>query len=124
MDNNKIVALEDQLKIAMLNSDVSVLDQLLAEELIFTSHLGQVMSKQDDLEAHRTGFVKIKSINQSEQRILLHEDFAIVSVLSRINGEFGGEQSEATLRFTRVWRKLINDKWQVIAAHSSFVHEV
>ena len=124
MDNNKIVALEDQIKVAMLASDVSVLNQLLSDELIFTSHLGQVMSKQDDLEAHITGFVKIKSINQSEQRILLYEGFAVVSVLSRINGIFGGEQSEAALRFTRVWRKIVNDEWQVVAAHSSLVQEV
>ena len=79
------------------------------------------MSKQDDLEAHRSGFVKINSIDQAEQRIQLHDDMAIVSVLSRIQGEFGGEQSETDLRFTRIWKKSKNDSWQVIAAHSSAV---
>lgn len=123
MDNNRIITLEDQLKTAMLNSDVSVLDQLLADDLIFTSHLGQIMSKQDDLDAHKSGFIKIHSIGQSEQRIQLHDDIAIVSVLSCIQGEFGGEQSDAALRFTRVWQKGDNDKWQVIAAHSCLIHE-
>ncbi|WP_419655494.1 hypothetical protein Dvar_45800 [Desulfosarcina variabilis str. Montpellier] len=121
MDINSIIVIEDQLKTAMIDSDVLVLDQLLSDDLIFTSHLGQIMSKQDDLEAHRSGFVKINSIEQAEQHIQLHDDMAIVSVLSRIQGEFGGEQSETDLRFTRIWQKSKNDSWQVIAAHSSAV---
>ena len=121
MDSNSIVALEEQLRTAMLNSDVSALTHLLADDLIFTSHLGQVMSKQDDLEAHKSGFVKITSIEQYEQHIKMKNDLAIVSVLSQIQGEFGGEKSEAALRFTRIWHKSNNNNWQVIAAHSSIV---
>ena len=74
MDSNGIVALEEQLETAMLNSDVAVLDHLLADDLIFTSHLGQIMSKQDDLEAHKSGFVKINSIDQSEQHIKMKRE--------------------------------------------------
>lgn len=121
MNNQKILTLEDQLKTAMMSSDTVVLDQLLDDDLIFTNHLGQIMSKNDDLEAHRTGFVKISSIEQSEWQIKLKENIAIVSVLSRIHGEFGGEESNAALRFTRIWQKNKNDEWQVTAAHSTFV---
>ena len=123
MNHNSVKLLEDQLKVAMINSDVSVLDQLLSDDLIFTSHLGQIMSKQDDLDAHRSGFVKINAIDQTEQRIQLYHDMAVVSVLSRIQGEFGGEQSESALRFTRVWRKSEHDRWQVVAAHAGLIHE-
>ncbi len=121
MDNKTIATLEDQLKTAMLNSDASVLDEFLAEGLIFTNHLGQVVSKENDIEAYRSGTAKIKSINQSEQRIRLEGDTAIVSVLSQISGEFGGAQYTTILRFTRVWQKGGNNKWQVIAAHSSLM---
>ncbi|MDK1044873.1 MAG: nuclear transport factor 2 family protein [Anaerolineales bacterium] len=38
----KILKYEERLRKAMLRSDVSALDQLLAPELIFTNHLGQV----------------------------------------------------------------------------------
>jgi hypothetical protein len=41
----RILALEEQLRIAMLGSDVGALDRLLAPELIFTNHLGQLLSK-------------------------------------------------------------------------------
>ena len=37
--------LEKQLKDAMSTSDVTALDRLLSPDLIFTNHLGQVVSK-------------------------------------------------------------------------------
>ncbi|MBU2712999.1 nuclear transport factor 2 family protein [Zooshikella harenae] len=125
MDKNNqfILVLEDQLKQAMLNSDVHILDQLLADDLIFTNHLGQVMSKHDDLKAHKSGHIKIKAISQSEQLIKLHHGIAVVSVLSHIQGDIAGEQSDIMLRFTRVWQKREDDQWQVIAANSCTVDE-
>lgn len=119
MSHQQILALEEQLTTAIMNSDTVVLNHLLDDDLIFTNHLGQIMSKNDDLEAHRSGFVKIKSIKQSEYQIKPKENIAIVSVLSRIDGEFGGKESNAALRFTRIWQKNRNDDWQVTAAHST-----
>jgi hypothetical protein len=49
MNNQKIVALEDQLKKAMINSDTAVLDQLLDDELIFTNHLRKLRKLGSDL---------------------------------------------------------------------------
>lgn len=43
----QIVEMEDRLRQAMLRSDVSVLDELIASELIFTNHFGQVIGKKD-----------------------------------------------------------------------------
>ena len=119
MTNELILVLENRLKMAMLDSDVSALDTLLAEDLIFTNHLGQIMTKQDDLNAHKSGAVRIQTIEQTEQRIKLLGDISIISVQSQIFGEFGGVQSDLALRFTRIWQKTGNDNWQVIAAHSS-----
>nr|WP_256385733.1 nuclear transport factor 2 family protein [Hahella sp. CCB-MM4] len=116
--------LEEQLRRAMIDSDLSTLDQLLADDLIFTNHLGQVMSKQDDLEAHRTGFVNIHSIVQSVQITRSQEEMAIVSVHSHICGEFGGMPSDVSLRFTRIWQRRNHQQWQVVAAHSTLVQEI
>jgi hypothetical protein len=41
-----IQTLEERLRIAMLNSDVDALDELLSEELLFTNHLGIIVSKE------------------------------------------------------------------------------
>jgi len=112
---------EDRLKNAMLQSDVSALDELLAPDLVFTNHLGHLMSKDDDLGAHQSGLLKIDKIDLSDQQIKILEDAAIVTVQARILGSFAGESSENDFRFTRVWAKASNDNWQVVVAHSSIV---
>lgn len=112
---------EEQLRLAMLASDVAMLGKLLAAELIFTNHLGHVLSRQDDLDAHRSGIVKIEQLTPSEQHIQLVGDVAIVSVCMHIVGSYAGNHSEADLRFTRVWAPAADGGWQVVAGHASVV---
>lgn len=119
MNNETIVMLEKRLESAMLSSDVDVLDELLDDKLVFTDHVGQKITKQMDLEAHRSGFIKIESIGQSNQSVNLFENVAIVTVLSEFCGHFGGVQSIAKINFTRVWQKKNSNEYKLIAAHSS-----
>ncbi len=122
MNNETIVSLEQKLEAAMLSSDVMMLDNLLDDELVFTNHIGQQTTKQMDIEAHRSGFVKIESIKQSNQTVNLFENVAIVTVLSEICGSFGEIRSTVKIHFTRVWHKKHDDEYKLIAVHSS-LHE-
>jgi hypothetical protein len=45
---------EIALRAAMLSNDVDALDTLLDDDLIFTIPTGQIISKHDDLAAHRS----------------------------------------------------------------------
>ncbi|MGD9161208.1 MAG: nuclear transport factor 2 family protein [Desulfobacteraceae bacterium] len=119
MNKEIIVALEKKLESSMLSSDVEMLDKLLDDELVFTNHIGQQTTKQMDLEAHRSGFVKIESISQSNQSVNLFENVAIVTVLSEICGLFGKVRSTAKIQFTRIWQKKNSEEYKLIAAHSS-----
>ena len=112
---------EKRLKQAMLQSDVSVLDKLLSPELIFTNHLGQLMTKHDDLNAHESGMLKIIEIKLSDQKIKVYGVVAVVSMQAHILGSFADVESESDFRFTRVWSKGANETWQLVAAHSSIV---
>ncbi len=55
----QIINVEERLRQAMLASDVSVLNELIAPESIITSHLGELLGKQDDLAAHESGLIKL-----------------------------------------------------------------
>lgn len=116
----QIQALEDRLIAAMKSSNLQELDALMADDLIFTSHTGQLFGKQDDMEAHRSGNIEIFEINTSEQVIRTAGDVAIVSVLMEVSGSFFGNTEVGFFRFTRVWRPY-NGSWQIIAAQSTQV---
>lgn len=116
-----IVKCEEQLRQAILESDVSALSELLAPDLIFTNHLGQIMTKQDDLDAHQSGTLKVDVLNITDQSIRVIGDVAIVNVKARLEGCYAGTSSAADFRFTRIWAPSSGGDWQVVAGHSCVV---
>jgi ketosteroid isomerase-like protein len=117
----QIINAEERLRMAMLASDVSVLDELLAPDIIITSHLGELLSKQDDLAAHESGIFQLDELNPSERHIQLHADVAIVSVRMQILGRYKGDPTNGDFRFTRVWAVSSSGNWYIVAAHIGII---
>jgi hypothetical protein len=115
----RIIELEERIRQAMLQSNVVELDALIASELLFTNHLGQVISKEADLDAHRSGRFKFTQLTPSDRQIQLNDGFAIVSVLMHVLGSYEGNPVELNLRFTRVWAISTHGSLQIIAGHTS-----
>jgi ketosteroid isomerase-like protein len=117
----QIIAAEERLRLAMLASDVSVLNELLASELIFTNHLGQLMTKQDDLNAHESGMIQIDALNTSERRIQIYGEIVIVLVRTQVSGSYAGQPANGDFRFTRVWAVSSGGNWHIVAAHIGMI---
>lgn len=118
---SQIIEIEERLRQAMLNSDVAELDALIAPELIFTSYLGQLVSKQQDIAIHQSGILKFRALMPSERHIQINEGFSIVSVQMHILGSYEGTEIDQHYRFTRVWSVSSAGSLQVIAGHVSVV---
>jgi hypothetical protein len=69
-----IETLEETLRQAMLTSDVSALDKLIADDLVWTMHTGQVVNKQYDLDAHRSGIFRFTQVEISDRQIYSYGD--------------------------------------------------
>lgn len=120
MKDSVIETLEDKLQQAMLNSDVQVLDELIADDLVFTMHTGQVVNKQYDLEAHRSGLFKFTKVDLSDRQVHHYGDCVVVTVQADLAGTFNQQAFSETYRFTRVWVERQN-RWQIVAGHASQV---
>lgn len=118
---------EMNLKQAMLHSDVLLLDRLLDDNLRFVNHLDQVITKADDLDAHRMRIVAIDSITLSSWNVEAIQgkdgrpDLAQVTVDAHIIGSLNGFFFEDTLRFNRVWKRKAGGRWQVVKGDSSIL---
>jgi hypothetical protein len=82
--------------------NVDVLDELLAPTITITSHLGELLVKQDDLAAHTSGLIQIHELQPSEQHIQIYREVAIVSVRMQLSGTYNGSPTNGDFRFTRV----------------------
>ena len=113
-------ACEAALRRAQLASDVAVLDRLVDDALIFTGPDGAVYGKQDDLDAHRRGMVRITRLEPSEERIQRFGSIAVVSVRMEMSGTFQGATFAGPFRYTRVWCAR-PEGWRIVAGHVSAV---
>jgi hypothetical protein len=116
----QVVEMEQILLQAMLTSDVTMLERIISDELIFTDQTGRMLTKMDDTETHRSGLLNIEQLEPSEQVIHTYTDTAVVSVLMKIRGQYANQHFEGSYRYTRVWVKL-DDLWKIVAAHSTSV---
>lgn len=105
----------------MLTSDVAELDRLIAPELLFTSHLGQRVSKEQDLAMHRSGILKLTELTPSNQYIQLNEDFAVVAVQMHLLGHYDRNPIDDHICYTRIWSLSTLGTVQIVAGHASVV---
>jgi ketosteroid isomerase-like protein len=121
-DDPEIVALESRLRAAQLDADVNALDQLIADELLFTGPDGSVSSKAQDLAAHASGVVKFTAHEPQELRIRrVGSDVAVTALRARLTVEVDGVVVEGDYRYTRVWARETGDDWRVVGGHVSEV---
>jgi ketosteroid isomerase-like protein len=111
-----IQALEERLRLAMLGSDVEVLNELFADDLVFVDHQGRRLGKAQDLEAHRSGILKLEEIDIYDRVIKVIGDAATVSLSARIAGTYYGESFSGRFAFSRVWHR-DKGRWTVTLAH-------
>ncbi|MCT0207455.1 nuclear transport factor 2 family protein [Synechococcus sp. CS-1332] len=118
---SEISSAEEQLRLAMLASDVESLEALISPDLVFVTHFGAVLSKQDDLELHRSGALRFHCIDPSERRDLMLDQAAYVSVRVHLSGVFNGSPFQDDFQFSRLWQRNENGAWQVIAGQATVV---
>jgi ketosteroid isomerase-like protein len=107
---------EQRLRDAMLASDIDSLDQLLDDALVFITVDGKLVRKEDDLELHRSGTLKLTQLDSRELVVELHgADVGVTSTLVEVAGTNNGQPFAATCRYVRTWRRDESGAWRVIA---------
>ena len=104
---------ELRLRSAMERGDVSELNQLISDELLFVIPSGQVMGKKDDLESHRTGSFQIKSAFYTEESVRSVGDIVVTSAKTDMTGSWMGHPFQGIFRYMRVWQ--FESGWRVVS---------
>jgi len=106
---------ENQLFLAQLASDVDALDQLLHDDLIAVTPTGQTLTKELDLNAHRSKAMIIEDASIAIDDIRIIEDTALSIVTMTAKGKVMGAPLEGKFRYFRVWKN-VDGKLKVIGA--------
>jgi len=120
--DSEIAALEAELRAAQLAADVTALDRLIADKLLFTGPDGRLGTKAQDLEAHASGVVRFRSHEPEELRVRrVGKNVAIAALRARLTVEVAGAITRGTYRYTRVCAREKGGPWRVVAGHVSEV---
>lgn len=110
-----ITEAENQLFLAQLTSNVDTLDQLLYDHLIAVTPTGQILTKEMDLNAHRSKSMIIDEASTAIDDISIVGDTALTIVTMTAKGKVMDTPLEGKFRYFRIW-KYVDAKLKVIGA--------
>ncbi len=115
MTKEEISEAENQLFLAQLASNVDALDLLLYDHLVAVTPDGQMLTKEMDLNAHRSKAMIIENASTEIDEIRIIGDTALSVVTMTAKGKVKGEPLEGKFRYFRVWKR-IDDMLKVVGA--------
>ena len=110
-------AAERRLQTAQLASDVVALDALLDDRLVFTGPDGNLYSKADDLQVHRSGSQTMTRVEEEQVAVLVDGRTGVSWFLGRLEGTMSGTPFATRVRYTRTWLHDDEHGWRLLAAH-------
>ena len=115
-----LIQLESRFNDALVRADVKTIEEIEADDLIFTHATGTVTSKPDEMQSLKSGDFKFESIRMTDTRVQDFGDVAVVvgklvEKLQCKNADISG-----TYRFTDVWAKR-KGKWEHVAGQENLV---
>ncbi|SEP17043.1 protein of unknown function [Flavobacterium sp. CF108] len=105
MEKDLIVNAEIELLTAIKNADVSVLERILHDDLLFNLPTGETITKEFDLNSYRSGKMKIDSLEASDQIINIIDNTAVVTVSVSLKGTYDNNPINGVLKYIRVWKQ-------------------
>ncbi|MFT8649123.1 MAG: nuclear transport factor 2 family protein [Bifidobacterium psychraerophilum] len=117
MNDSKIEAAldaaESDMQQAMKSSDVVALDRMISDDLVFTGIDGAAISKEDDLEAHRSGATHFERLDEVSRIVHASDGRNFTEVVADVATSAEGATRVARLKWHRDW-EFIDGRWQVV----------
>lgn len=116
---NQVLQRESQYTQGLLRGDIQLLESVFADTFVDTSASGKLRDKQQMLTIFARQ-VPPTSITETDRKIQVYGDTAVVTVKFDVKGLDAGKPYEFTGRATDVWVRR-DGQWRCIAAHSSAI---
>jgi ketosteroid isomerase-like protein len=110
----QIRALEDRRYQAFTDGDVAALDELFADDLVYTHSDAKTDTKQSFLEKLASGQLKYGQVGHPESGLVVHGDCALVFGDMTGDVQVGDQQRVLNNKSLSVWVRA-GDRWQLLA---------
>ena len=104
-----VLAYENRFYKAMKESDTTMLDLLLHDDLLFIIPTGEVITKEQDLKNYKEGIIEIEELIPETESLNIIEDTAVITLTIVLKGKFRGDSFETQYRYIRFWKSVENE---------------
>jgi hypothetical protein len=99
---------------AIKENNISLLDKLLHDDLLFVDPTGKIITKAMDLANYSSGQITIEHIAAFDQTIHLINNTAVVTVKVELKGKYLEHVLDQSFQYIRVWMQF-EENWKIIA---------
>lgn len=117
MAEENLRRLDDQIRVAMINGDVDILNSLMADDFVGTNPFNRVVNREHVLEMVRAGRLRHSQFERVIDEVRLWGDTAVVIGHETVTDK-GGPARER--RYTDVWRRQ-DQQWRLTVRHANFI---
>ena len=114
----ELIKLETEWSNAWVKPDIAFLDQILADDWVFTDPDGNVLTKAQDIAAIKSGEYVFTSAVADEMKVRVYGNAAVVSGRFTAKETLKGKDVSGQVRFTDTFIKRAG-RWQCVATHAS-----
>ena len=104
-ETDEVLQAERDRVTALIQDDYAALDRILSDDLIYTHSSALVETKAQYVASLRSGQLKYKSLEHSDQRVRIHGDVALLTGTSKVYSISNGQDIRLTLRFSIAYIK-------------------
>ncbi len=124
MIRQKIDQLEEQWRAAILSSNTSVMNALLAEDYLAITPLGTLETKDQTLADLHSGRLRFTTLNLFDRKVRFYGSTALVTSLAVVRATTPEGNISGNYRYTRVYAKNARGQWKIVNFEASRVHEI
>ena len=113
-----VAALDTEYQAAVERNDAATMDRILADDFILVTGRGKVFTKADLLDEARSGRVAYEVQRDSEQKVRVWGDTAVITAMLHAKGSENGEAFEYKLWFSDTYVQ-IGGEWKYVFGQAS-----
>jgi ketosteroid isomerase-like protein len=103
---------------ALVRGDTASLEEIMADDAIYTHATGVVETKAEYLAKMKSGEVRYESFAPEQLQVRIYGTAAVLTGIAGVKAHVGGEVRNLRLLFTDVYVKQ-GDRWRMVAWQST-----
>lgn len=117
--DQELIRLENEWADALVKHDWAFLDQILADDCIWTDPDGNVWTKAQFLASLKSGEAVLTAAEADKIRVRVYGDAAVVTGRTTVKEQYKGKDISGQYQWTDMWVKDYAGRWRCVADHSS-----